>query len=146
MGLPSAPISSHPPSWSWEPISRVSVQAAGGLYQQSGAFERGTEQHVQPAFGLSCSPSERRVDGRGCPPATRWSDLPLLGCCSLLCPFYLFFDSLSPIRAIQRMQWRGFLQLATQEPLHCSVQCRWLWLIASEVAALLLRRLRVIFL
>lgn len=77
---------------------------------------------------------------------TGWSDLPLLSCYSPLCPFYLFFNSPSPIRATRRMQWSGFLQLAVQEPLRCSVRCRLPWLIASEVAAPLLRKLRAIFL
>lgn len=87
-------------------------------------FERSTEQHVHPAFGLSFSQAECRADGCGCPPVTGWSDLPLLSCYSPLCPFYLFFNSPSPIRATRRMQWSGFLQLAIQEPLRCSVRCR----------------------
>lgn len=145
-GLPSAPILSRPPSWPWQPISRACVQAAADLYQQSGAFERGTEQHIHPALGLSFSQAECRADGCGCPPVTGWSDLPLLSCYSPLCPFYLFFNSPSPIRATRRMQWSGFLQLAVQEPLRCSVRCRLPWLIASEVAAPLLKKLRAIFL
>lgn len=129
-------LSSCPsPSWPWQPY--LQGTHAGCWW---------SVWHVHPASCLSFSQGECRADGCGCPPMMGWSELPLLGCYSPISPFSLFFDSPSPIRPTWRMPWPGFLQLAIQEPLHCSVQCQLLWLIASKVAAPLLRKLPVVFL